>query len=141
MARVIRPGGTVALQTYAELDEQPAYGPFVELVARLAGDDARSLLGTYWSQGDLSELGSLLEGAGLEPTTTESRLGHVRFPSIEAFVHTEIQATPLAARIDDDTRTAILEATREAFADHEEHGGGVVLPIRACFVAGRKAPE
>jgi SAM-dependent methyltransferase len=140
MARVVRHGGTVALQTYAGLDEQPAYGPFVELVARLAGDDARRLLGTYWSQGDLGELGVLLEGAGLELTTAESRLGHVHFPSVEAFVHTEMRATPLAARIDDDTSAAILEATRQAFAEHEEPGGGVVLPIRASFVAGRRPP-
>src|SRR5687768_3329376 len=50
MARVVVPGGVVALKTYAPLAEQPAYGPFVELVARHAGPEARVLLGTYWSQ-------------------------------------------------------------------------------------------
>jgi SAM-dependent methyltransferase len=138
MARVVDVGGLVALQTYAGLDEQPVYGPFVDTVARLAGDDARKLMGTYWSQGDLSELGSLLEGAGLETTAADSRLGHARFPSIDAFVHTEIQATPLASRIDDATYEAILGETRQALAHHQQPDGGVALPIRACFVAGRK---
>ncbi len=56
MARVVRPGGMVGLQTYAPLAEQPAYGPFVDLVAGLAGPEARVLLGTYWSQGELDQL-------------------------------------------------------------------------------------
>jgi SAM-dependent methyltransferase len=138
MARVVNAGGVVALQTYAGLDEQPVYGPFVDSVARLAGDDARRLMGTYWSQGDLSELGSLLEGAGLETMAADTKLGHARFPSIDAFVHTEIQATPLAARINDATYEAILGEARQALADHQQPDGDVALPIRACFVAGRK---
>jgi SAM-dependent methyltransferase len=138
MARVVRTGGVVALQTYAGLDEQPAYGPFVAAVARLAGDDARTLLGTYWSQGDLGALTSLLEAAGLEPTTADSTLGQVRFPSLDAFVHTEIQATPLASRIDQATLQAILGESRRALAGLEQPDGSVVLPVRACFVAGRK---
>jgi ubiquinone/menaquinone biosynthesis C-methylase UbiE len=139
MARVVRVGGVVALQTYAGLDQQPAYGPFVETVARLAGDDARELMGTYWSQGDLGELRSLVERAGFATTVADNELGHVRFPSIDAFVHTEIQATPLAARIDDATTLGILGETRQALAEYEQRDGSVDLPIRACFVAGDKA--
>lgn len=139
MARVVRVGGVVALQTYASLAQQPVYGPFVETVTRLAGDDARKLMGTYWSQGDLGELRSLVESAGLATTVADNNLGHVHFPSIEVFVHTEIQATPLAARIDDATTLEILRETRQALAEYEQPDGGVVLPIRACFVAGGKA--
>lgn len=138
MARVVRSGGAVALQTYSGLDQQPAYGPFVAAVARLAGNDARTVMGTYWSQGDLGALTSLMERAGLEVTTADSTLGQVRFPSIDAFVHTEIQATPLVSRIDDATLLAILREAREVLSEHEQPDGGVVLPIRACFVAGRK---
>jgi SAM-dependent methyltransferase len=54
MARVLRSGGTLALQTYAGLEDQPGYGPFVDTVVRHAGAQARSLLGTYWSQGDVA---------------------------------------------------------------------------------------
>lgn len=138
MARVVRSGGVVALQTYASLDEQPAYGPFVSAVARLAGDDARTLMGTYWSQGDLGGLTALLEGASLEVTTADSTLGQVRFPSIDAFVHTEIGATPLASRIDDATLMTILHDARDVLVQHEQPDGSAVLPIRARFVAGRK---
>jgi SAM-dependent methyltransferase len=138
MARVLRPGGVVALQTYAGLDEQPAYGPFVETVVRHAGDDARTLLGTYWSQGDVTELRSLLEGAGLEPTHASSVLGHVTFPSVDAFVHTEIQATPLAAQTGEATDLAITRETRTALREFELSDGTVHLPVRARFVAGSR---
>jgi hypothetical protein len=67
----------------------------------------------------------------------DTKLGHARFPSIDAFVHTEIQATPLAARINDATYEAILGEARQALADHQQPDGDVTLPIRACFVAGR----
>jgi ubiquinone/menaquinone biosynthesis C-methylase UbiE len=48
MGRVCRPAGTVAVQVYRSLDDQPAYGPWVELVAarRPRGEQpARHVLG------------------------------------------------------------------------------------------------
>lgn len=138
MARVLRTGGTLALQTYAGLDEQPAYGPFVDVVVRHAGDDARTLLGTYWSMGDVAGLRALLATAGLDPTLEDSVLGQVRFPSIEAFVDTEIRATPLAARIDGSTSLAVVGETRTVLRMYERQGGAVALPIRSRFVAARK---
>ena len=44
MARVVGDGGTVAVLVPSALDEQPAFQPFVELAARIAGPDAASLL-------------------------------------------------------------------------------------------------
>lgn len=138
MARVLRSGGTLALQTYAGLEDQPGYGPFVDTVIRHVGAQARSLLGTYWSQGDVAELRSLLEGADLECSDAETVLGAVTFPSVEALVHTEIQATPLAEHIDGSTYRTITRDARVALADHVDAHGGIRLPIRALFIAGRK---
>lgn len=137
MARVLRPDGVAALQTYAGLAEQPAYGPFVRTVERHAGDGARAYLDTYWSLGDVAELRTFLEGAGLEAGPPESVLGTVRFPSVEAFVRTEIQGTPLAARIDEATFRAITDEARATFRSYEDTDG-VGLPIRARFITGRK---
>lgn len=44
MARVCAPGGTVAVQVWSGLDEQPAYGPLVEVAARHAGREAVQML-------------------------------------------------------------------------------------------------
>jgi SAM-dependent methyltransferase len=138
MARVLRPGGTLALQTYAGLEDQPGYGPFVQTVVRHAGAEAGDLLGTYWSKGDLTQLRTLLDDAGLAPTTTESLLGRVTFPSVDALLHVEIRATPLTSRIDDHRYLAIARDMRTSLAEFVTSGGEVALPVLARFVAARR---
>ncbi len=138
MARVLRTGGVLALQTYASLEDQPGYGPFVDTVVRHAGVEARSLLGTYWSKGDVAELRELLKAAGLEPIAGETVLGEVTFPSVDALVHTEVQATPLAELISDSVYLEITRDARAALAEYIDGQGAVRLPIRAEFIAGRK---
>jgi ubiquinone/menaquinone biosynthesis C-methylase UbiE len=138
MARVTAPDGHVAVQTYAGLEEQPAYGPFVAAVARRAGAQARSLLGTYWSQGDVSALERLMTASRLDVVETRTTLGTVAFASVDAVMHTEIQATPLADRIDPDTYRTIIADTREALREYVAPTGEAALPIRAIFVAGRR---
>ena len=59
MGRVAAAGGTVAVLVPSALDVQPAYGPLVDMAARHAGAQARSLLSTYFACGDLDELRSL----------------------------------------------------------------------------------
>jgi SAM-dependent methyltransferase len=139
MARVVVPGGVIALQTYAPLAEQPAYGPFVELVVGHAGPEARILLGTYWSQGDINGLLRLTSAAGLSLLETRSSLGVAVFPSAAAVAHTEIQATPLAERITPETYASIVTDTEELLGTYADASGLVRLPIRATLVAARKA--
>ena len=137
MARVVVPGGVVALQTYAPLAEQPAYGPFVELVAGHAGPEARVLLGTYWSQGALDGLLELASAAGLSLVESRSSLGEAVFPSAAAVADTEIKATPLAERITPETYALILADTEELLGGYADESGLVRVPIRATLLASR----
>jgi SAM-dependent methyltransferase len=138
MARVVAPGGVIALQTYAPLTEQPAYGPFVELVAAHAGPESRVLLGTYWSQGDVDGLLKLTSAAGLSRLESRSSLGVAAFPSAAAVAHTEIQATPLAERITPETYALIVAGTEELLGGYTDDSGLVRVPIRATLLAARK---
>ena len=138
MARVVRPGGVVAVQTYAPLAEQPAYGPFVELVAAHAGPEARGLLGTYWSQGDLAGLLGLTSGAGLSLLESRSSLGTAVFQSAAAVADTEIRATPLAERITPETYARIVTDTEKLLGVYADESGLVNVPIRATLIAARK---
>lgn len=138
MARVVVPGGVVALQTYAPLSEQPAYGPFVEVVAGHAGPEARTLLGTYWSQGAVDGLLGLASAAGLSLIESRSSLGEAVFPSAAAVAHTEIQATPLADRIAPGTYARIVADTEQLLGGYADHSGTVRVPIRATLLAVRK---
>lgn len=138
MARVVVPGGVVGLQTYAALSQQPAYGPFVELVAGHAGPEARTLLGTYWSQGDLDGLLELTSAAGLSLLESRSSLGEAVFPSAAAVADTEIRATPLAERIPPDTYARIVADTEDLLGGYTDDSGAVRVPIRATLLAARK---
>jgi ubiquinone/menaquinone biosynthesis C-methylase UbiE len=135
MARVTVPGGVVALQTYAPLTEQPAYGPFVDLVADHVGPEARVLLGTYWSQGDLDGLLRLTSAAGMSLLESRSSLGEAVFPSTAAVATTEINATPLAERVTPETQARILAGTEELFGEYTDESGLVRVPIRATLVS------
>jgi hypothetical protein len=65
------------------------------MAARHAGPEATGLLGTYFASGDLDELRRLVEAAGLQITASRTHLGTVKCPSVDAFVATEVESTPL----------------------------------------------
>ena len=138
IARILRPGGTVAVQVWGSLASQPAYGPFVEVAARHAGPDAVNLLGAYWALGDLDLVTALFEAAGLAVTGTRTRLGTARFDSIDQLVRTEVESTPLIERISDEVYRRILQDSREALESFVTAAGTAEIPIRGHIVVARK---
>jgi ubiquinone/menaquinone biosynthesis C-methylase UbiE len=137
MKRVATTGGTVAVQVYSTLTSQPAYGPWVELVARHAGPEAIELLNTYFVHGDLDALTDLFEAAGLEITAIRTHLATVRFDSIDQFVRTEVEATPLRERVSDEVYEGILEDSRELLSTYAT-SDGFEGPIEGHLVTARK---
>ena len=137
MARVTRPGGVVALVVPASIDAQPAYAPFVDLAVRVAGPAAASLLGTYWSCGDLDELVRLLGDAGLAVIDARTYLGTARFGSPEELAVTEVEGSPLGDRITEEEYSRIRVGAREALAPWTASDGTLDAPLRGHVVAAR----
>jgi hypothetical protein len=79
----------------------------------------------------------MLTASGLQPRVEATVLGEVAFPTVEALVHTEIQASPLAGRTDDAAYVSIAHDARTDLDEFIDARGGVTLPIRAVFVAAR----
>ena len=138
MRRVVSAGGTVALVVPAHLAAQPAYAPFVEMAARHAGPEAVSLLGAYFSCGDLGLLTSLLESAGLAVAGTRTRLGHVKCASVDEFVAAEVESSPLAGRIGQDAYASIRAGAREVLRPFMTPNGRLEVPLAGHLVAGRR---
>lgn len=136
MGRVAGPHGTVAVQVYASLADQPAYGPWVDLAARHLGPSATNLLGTYWAHGDLPELRDRFTAAGLAVTDVRTVRGAARFGSVEQMVRTEVEATPLIDRIEDTAYRRIIDESAELFAPYRTKAG-VALPIDSHLVVAR----
>jgi SAM-dependent methyltransferase len=137
MARVTRPGGVVALAVPAALADQPAYGPFVEMAVRVAGPEAASLLGAYWSCGELDVLRDLIESAGLAVTDTWTHLGTAAFDSPVQLAATEVEGSPLVDRITPDAYARIRAGADDVLAPFVGPSGRLDAPLRGHLVAGR----
>lgn len=135
MARVAAPGGTVAVLVPSSLDAQAAYGPFVDMAARHAGSEARSLLSAYFACGELGALRTLLAQAGLGAPTSETHLGTARFPSVDALVTTEVESTPLGERIRAEVYEQIRDGARTVLAPFTTADGSLEAPFKVHVVA------
>jgi SAM-dependent methyltransferase len=138
LARVASDGGVVGVVVPSDLGSQPAYRPFVDAAVRHAGPEAESLLGAYWSCGDVTALIALFEGAGLRDIRAETHMGTVRFASPDEMVATEVEGSPLRERITDEVYERILEDAREVLDPFTTTGGEVEAPLEAHMVVARK---
>ena len=134
MGRVTRPGGHVVVQSFSSLPTQPAYGPWVDLVARSAGPDAVELLGTYWRHGDPDVMRGRCADAGLRVSAVHQHTRPAYFPNIQAMVLTEVNATPLRDRLDQATLDRILVESHEVLGRFIQYGQ-LVIPITGYVLA------
>lgn len=139
MARVVAPGGTVAVLVPSSLDAQPAYGPFVEMAAGHAGREARSLLSSYFACGDLGALTKLFEDAGLGSPATGTHLGIASFPSVDALVATEVDSTPLGERITAGVRDQIRSGAHGVLAPFTTADGSLEAPFEVHVITARRS--
>jgi len=116
MGRVTRPGGVVAVQVFDLREDQPAYGPWIDMVARHAGEDALRMLGTYWVHGDRDLMRERCAAAGLTVTAVHDHERPAHFPSVEAMVLTEVNSTPLADRLTSADLAAVIADSYEVYA-------------------------
>lgn len=138
MTRVVRPGGAVAVQTYASLEDQPGFLELDAVVRRIAAADAVQLLDTYWSQGDLAVLCKTLSEAGLDVVESRTTLGTAMYGSVENLIEIEVRGTPLADRLSDAQISQILAESTHVFANFVRPTGELPMPIRAHLVMGRR---
>lgn len=136
MGRVCSPDGTVGVQVFGSLGDQPAYGPWIDMVAGYAGPEAVSLLSTYWVHGDLDVLRGRFESAGLDITEIRTRTGTARWTSVDEMVRVEVEGTPLVDRITDEVYRRVLEESREVLGQYRT-GDGAEIPIKGHLVIAR----
>jgi len=136
MARVAITEGTVAVAVPGALDTQAAFAPFVAMAARHAGPEALSLLSTYFACGSLDDLAALASSAGLDVASAATHLGTYRAPSIDAFVTTEVESTPLADRLSDDVYRQIRSDAHDVLTPFTTPDGRVEAPFECNIVVG-----
>lgn len=138
MHRVASAGAVVAVIVPDALHAQPAFAPFVEMVGRHVGGEARTLLTTYFACGDLDELRGLVESAGLAVTDAQTHVGTYGAPSVDAAVVTEVESTPLIERISDDVYRRIRQDAHDVYRPFTAPDGSLAAPFRSNVVVARR---
>lgn len=124
MRRVLRTNGRMIVAVWGALEETPGYARMAALLERLFGPDVAQSLHAPYSLGDRRQVTALCEEAGIE-ARVETRVGTVRFPSIEEWVHTDVYGWTLAGQIDDDQYQTLLREARREMQDLVTDDGSV----------------
>jgi hypothetical protein len=135
MARVLRPGGGMAVAVWGSLDATPGYAAMVDLLQRLFGDAVADALRAPFVLGDASEFSALLAAAGLAGAEVRTVSGTARFPSIESWVYTDIKGWTLADMIDDEQYAQLLEAAERELQPFVSASGAVEFTSPAHIAA------
>lgn len=134
LARVLAPGGSMAVATWSAVDDSPGYAAMVGLLRRVVGDDAAAALLAPFAVGTADRLRDLLAPAFPEVRVTRHD-GLARFPSLEAWVHTDIRGWTLADMIDDVTYDDLLAGAERDLAEFTGPDGRVQFPAPALIAA------
>jgi ubiquinone/menaquinone biosynthesis C-methylase UbiE len=138
VARILRPGGSVAVATWAAVTESPGYAAMVEVLDHVVGSHAADALRVPFCIGTADEVADLLSTT-FEGVRVVRREGTARFDSIESWLHTDIRGWTLADSIDDGTYDELLAAARSTLTPFVDGAGHVEFAAPALIGVGRVA--
>ena len=138
MMRVLRPGGNLAVAVWDTLENTPGYTAVTQLLQRLFGDEAADAMRAPYSLGDQQVLQRLFASAGISGAEIQTHEGTARFPSIEAWIYTDIKGWTLADMIDDEQYELMLREARQELARFVTAEGTVAFPAPAHIVTASK---
>lgn len=91
MLRVLTPGGRLAVAVWDSLENIPAYAALVELLQRIAGQQAADALRAPFVLGDRSELSKMFSDVGANSIKVTTHSGVALFPNIRTMVQAELR--------------------------------------------------
>jgi ubiquinone/menaquinone biosynthesis C-methylase UbiE len=134
MARVTRPGGRVAVATWAAVEESPGYAAMVDLLDEVLGGWAADALRAPFCIGTTDELKDLLRPS-FEDVVVERRAGDACFASLDEWLHTDIRGWTLADDVDDEQFARLCRAATTRLARFVGADGRVSFAVPALIAS------
>ncbi len=123
MWRVLKPGGRLVVSVSGALRDSPVNLVLADVVERHVGERGRAVVEDIWTSG-APELEGTLTRAGITPVTLTTEHETTDYPSVEAFVETEVRSwAPLSELVDDVALDSLLEDARRNLAPHLSRDG------------------
>ncbi len=138
MLRVLRPGGRLAVAVWDRLETSPGYAAMTALLQRLFGEPVAAGLRAPFVLGNPAELRTLFAAAGMPDIQIATETGGARFPSIEAWVHTDVKGWTLADLIDDAQYHQLLLAAQTELERFTRQDGSVAFASPAHIVTATR---
>jgi ubiquinone/menaquinone biosynthesis C-methylase UbiE len=139
MLRVLRPGGRLAIAVWDAVERTPGYAAVVALLERLFGRRVADALRAPFVLGDRAGLRGLLAKAGLPDADIRTQEGTARFPSIKAWMHTDVKGWTMAAMLDDGQFERLVQEAEQALGSYVGRDGTVAFAIAAHIVTATRA--
>lgn len=136
MLRVLVPGGLLAVAVWESLDRSEAYPIEVELLQRIAGQEAADALRAPFVLGDPSELTSVFTEAGARSVAVSTSKGTAHFPSIRAMVEADLRGwlPVMGVILEEEKIQEILESAERDLAQYVTETGAVEFNSPAHIV-------
>jgi SAM-dependent methyltransferase len=134
MARVLKPGGRMAVSVWDRVETSPGYARMVALIDRLFGPEPANALRAPFVLGDTGELGALAAEAGLTSAKIETQTGTARFDSIREWVRMDVRGWTLADMIDDAQYEQLVAAAESELGEFAGPDGRVAFAAPAHIV-------
>ena len=133
MARVTRPGGRVAVGTWADVEESPGYAAMVDLLGEEIGDWAAEAMRAPFCIGTAEALAGLLR-ASFPDVRVARHDGQAQFGSLQEWMHTDIRGWTLADHVDDEQYDRLLGRARISLSRFVA-GDGTVRFLAPALIA------
>lgn len=137
MARVLAPGGRLAVAVFDDLERNYVYGAIADVFAHHAGSGVGDALRSPFCLGDTGELSRLFADTGLNDIAIRTESRDEVFKSARELVLSDVEGWfPLAGFVlDAETVDAVVGDIESELSDHMAATGEVRFPVAAHIVS------
>lgn len=139
MVRVLRPAGRLVVAVWEPFERATGYVTLTEIARRRCGQAAADVLTAPFALGNMRTVRELFAAAGIDEAVVELRAGTMTFPTIEAFVETEVKGSPLEALLDEESYLRLVQEARDRLQEFRTDVGDIVMPLEALLIVANKS--